>query len=312
MSLVEQAIKKIQASAARADAAQGKPAQQGAIQAPSTRPILASGVVGEVIDASAHRPSTVAHPVGHRTDKIVRVNRDALRVEGLLPPEQQERAIADQYRHIKRPLIANATGRGAPRIDRGQLIMIGSAFPGEGKTFTSINLALSMALEKDLTVLLVDADVAKPHISRIFGAENEPGLLDTLRDEAAAIESFILPTDVPNLCILPAGRKSDMATELLASQRMDMIVRHLAASNPSRIALIDSPPLLLTTESRALAQSMGQVVLVVRAGFTPQQAVLDAIEFVGANKSLGIVLNQSTESAAVGHYYGYGESASSA
>src|SRR5690606_4713039 len=113
--------------------------------------------------------------------------------------------LADQYRHIKRPLISNATGRGGERLERGQLIMMASAMPGEGKTFTSINLALSMALEKDLSVLLVDADVAKPHISRTFGVEQEPGLLDILKDESSRVESVILPTDVPNLCILPAG-----------------------------------------------------------------------------------------------------------
>jgi len=184
-----------------------------------------------------------------------------------------------------------------------------SALPSEGKTFTAINLALSMALEKDISVLLIDADVAKPHISCTFGVENEPGLMDLLRDEATTVESVILPTDVPNLCILPAGRRSDTATELLASHRMEAIVSYIAASDPMRIALIDSPPLLLTSESRALAQSVGQVVVVVRAGFTPQRAVLDAISYIGEDKSIGLILNQSTHAAAAGYYYyGYGSS----
>ena len=128
--------------------------------------------------------------------------------------------------------------------------MMASAMPGEGKTFTSINLALSMALEKDLSVLLVDADVAKPHISRTFGVEQEPGLLDLLKDESSRVESVILPTDVPNLCILPAGKQSDTATELLASQRMQIVANHLEATDPNRIVLIDSPPLLLTSDAR--------------------------------------------------------------
>jgi exopolysaccharide/PEP-CTERM locus tyrosine autokinase len=242
-----------------------------------------------------------------RTDKMVRVDRQGLRAQELLPPEHHERALADQYRQIKRPLIANATGRGTEKLRNGQLIMMASAMPGEGKTFTSINLALSMAMEKDISVVLIDADVAKPHVSRIFGVENEPGLMDVLRDESLDLDSVTLPTDVPGLLIVPAGRRTEGATELLASQRMDLVMRQMAESNPMQIALLDSPPLLLTSESRAVAQVVGQVVLVVRAGFTPQQAVLDAISYVGEGKTMGLVLNQSTAGGTSGYYYGYGD-----
>src|SRR5690606_6116067 len=122
--------------------------------------------------------------------------------------EHQERELADQYRQIKRPLIANAIGRGVQKPKNGHLIMMASALPGEGKTFTSINLALSLALEKDISVLLADADVPKPHISRIFGVETEPGLIDVLANESLDVESLILPTDTPHLSILPSGMQS--------------------------------------------------------------------------------------------------------
>ena len=89
---------------------------------------------------------------------------------------------------------------------------------GEGKTFSSINLALSMAREKDHSVLLVDADVAKPQTSEIFGATDEPGLLDLLEDSKMKPKSAILQTDVPGLTILPAGRSRESATELLAER----------------------------------------------------------------------------------------------
>jgi exopolysaccharide/PEP-CTERM locus tyrosine autokinase len=301
MSLVEQAIKKMQA------ARSGEPAESR--RAPKLESRLAPGVVGEVVDSVVARTAEPKRQVvNHRTDKIVRIDRNALRNEGLMPPEHQERALADQYRQIKRPLIAHATGRGTEKLDRGQLIMMASAMPSEGKTFTSINLALSMALEKDISVLLVDADVAKPHISRTFGVDKEAGLLDILRDESAAVESVILPTDVPNLRILPAGKQSETATELLASHRMDIVVKHIAESDPHCIVLIDSPPLLLTSESRALAQSVGQIVVVVRAGFTPQQAVLDAIDSLGEGKFVGLILNQAMGPATSNYYYyGYGD-----
>lgn len=299
MSLVEIALRKIQA--ARPPNDPSRPAG-GVARAAAPAPLQA-GTLDDT--AEQERPLLPERP-RHRTDKQIRVDRNALRRMEMLPPEHQERVLADQFRQIKRPLIVNAIGRGGEQLPRGQFIMMGSAMPGEGKTFTSLNLALSMALEKDISVLLVDADVAKPHISTIFGAANEPGLLDVLRDESIDVESVILPTDVPGLQILPAGRRSETATELLASHRMDELVAQLAARDPARIALIDSPPLLLTTESRALAQSVGQIVLVVRAGVTPQQAVLDAIEKLGEGRPISLVLNQST-SAPGGYYYGYGE-----
>lgn len=307
MSLVELALKKMQARAPkRGERPVVRDNTLPVVAAPASR--LAPGVVGELVHTGV--PQVVEKFLGapsYRTDTLIRVDRRALRAEGLMPPEHQERALADQYRQIKRPLIANALGTGVPKLAQGRLIMMASAMPGEGKTFTSINLALSMALEKDVSVLLVDADVAKPHISRTFGVEHEPGLLDLLREESAQVDSYVIPTDVPGLSILPAGRRSDTATELLASRRMQQVAHSLAERDPSRLALIDSPPLLLTSESRALAQSVGQIVVVVRAGITPQQAVLDGISYLGEGKFIGLVLNQSTVSGPGGYYYGYGE-----
>ena len=163
-----------------------------------------------------------------------------------------------------------------------------------------------MAREKDLEVLLVDADVAKPNISNLFGIQDEPGLLDAIANEAVDLESLVLPTDVERLSIMPAGRGDlDTATELLASSRMLEITAQLAVSNPRRIVLFDSPPLLLTTEARVLATVVGQIVLVVRAGETPRAAVLEAIGLFEEDKPIGLVLNQC-KVGAHGGYYGYG------
>jgi exopolysaccharide/PEP-CTERM locus tyrosine autokinase len=266
---------------------------------------------GPIENLPAADPAPVPAPRARmRTDKLVKIDRQALRAQGLLPPEHQERGLSDQYRQIKRPLIANAIGRGGvEKLPRGQLILVASAMPGEGKTFTSLNLALSLALEKDVSVLLIDADAPKPHLDRVLGVEDEPGLLELLRgEESLDPESFIIPTDVPGLAMLPIGRATESTTELLASHRMDQIMQQLADNDPMRIAVIDSPPLLLTSESRVLAEAAGQIVLVVRAGHTPQQSVLDAISHLGEGKSIGLVLNQSTDAAPAGYYYGYGDS----
>jgi Mrp family chromosome partitioning ATPase len=183
--------------------------------------------------------------------------------------------------------------------------MMASALPGDGKTFTSINLALSMARERDTSVVLIDADVAKPHISRIFGVDKEMGLLEALADSTIDVESLILPTDVRGLSILPSGRPNENATELMSSGRMTEIVTRIISRDRSRIALFDSSPLLASSESRALAAVVGQVVLVVRAGRTPRQAVLDSITSLGDGKSIGLVLNQGRSGLAEGPY-GYG------
>lgn len=291
MSLVERALKKLQEGSRQGQVPVGGAVKHAAGASPTPAP--AAPVVRRVMPQ--HAP--------------ISVDRNALRAAGLIAPEHQERQIADQYRQVKRPLIANATGRGPKKIANGQLIMTASALPNEGKTFTSINLALSLALEKDVTVLLVDADVAKRHISRIFGVESEAGLLDALKDDTLDLESLVIPTDIEGLSILPAGHRTDIATELLSSTHMENTVARLGSHNQNRIVLLDSPPLLLTSESRALAAMVGQVVLVVHAGHTPQQAVLDAVSHIPEDKAVGFVLNQCTLRTSEGYYYGEGHHA---
>ncbi len=297
MSLVEKALEKMkEASRAAPPAAAPGPASGTPLQ----RPHADAVAVSRISDTASHRVLP--------RRRVVNINLTALRAAGLFPPEHQERPIAQQYRQIKRPLVANAMGRGVPQLQNGHLIMLASAMPGEGKTFTSINLALSMSIEKDFNVLLVDADVAKPHISRLLGLQDEPGLLDVLRDPSLDVESVILPTDVPNLSLLPAGTRSEQATELLTSARMEQVVRAIGERDQKRIALFDSPPLLLTTESHALTQVVGQVVVVVRAAVTSQQMLMDALSYLGERSGVSLILNQSVASSPTGyHYYGYGE-----
>jgi protein-tyrosine kinase len=304
MSLVEQALKKLQA----ARAAGQNPSQ------PATEIPKAPTIFGRVVETPPVPGESDALPRVPRSNKTLVIDKAALRAAGLLAPESQERQIADEYRQIKRPLIARVFGRGTERVENGHLIMMASAAPGDGKTFTSINLALSMALEKDVSVLLVDADVAKPHISTIFGVNKEPGLLDVLRDESLDVESVILPTNIPRLSMLPAGTPSETATEMLASARMRHTVARLAAYDPNRIVLLDSPPLLLTSESRVLANIVGQIVMVVCAGRTPQRAVFDALDLLGEGRTIGLVFNQSDERSSSSYryeYYGQGLSGGS-
>lgn len=279
MSIVERAIKKLQVATPQLSGTSGQPQQSSVVDtAPPTQP------VGE---------RRIPAPTPATPD--LRIDRHVLRTAGLLPPENHSRVLAGQYRQIKRPLIAAAFGRGAEQLANGRLIVVSSALAGEGKTFTCMNLAMSIALERDTSVVLVDADVAKPHITRVLGLEGKRGLLDCVEDGRIDPESLVLSTDVPGLYVLPAGTRSETATELLASVRMERAAAHLLSTHSDRIVLFDSPPLLLTNESRALTQVAGQVVIVVRAGQTLQSDITAAIALVASNKPIGLVLNQSNE-----------------
>jgi protein-tyrosine kinase len=287
MSVIENTLKRLQGQ---------RPA--------NTPPAPQANGYGAVSAAGAARrreaPADAAAPAG------IAIDANALRAAGMLPPAHQEHEIAQQYRRIKRPLINNALGRGVPQLASGNIIMVTSAVPGEGKTFMSLNLALSMRLEEDITVLLVDGDVVNPRLTQILGLESRPGLLDVVRDPTLSADSVIVPTELPGLSFLPAGRQEANATELVASARMHQVVSKLGSENAARLVLFDSAPLLVTTESQALAHFAGQVVLVVHAEQTQQHVVFDALETLAEDKPAFLVLNQTTRHSHSGYYYEYG------
>ena len=235
-----------------------------------------------------------------------KLDRAALNAAGLLSLEHQHQ-LAAQFRRIKRPIIAGAFGRTGQGLTHGNIVMVASAVPGEGKSFTSLNLALSIAREKDVNVVLVDADVAKRHLSEMLGLKGERGLIDVVSEDSNDLEDVLVRTEFPSLSVLPAGRLSDHATELLSSARMQQAITELGSRLPNRIVIMDSPPVLLTTEARALAEIAGQIILVVRAGVTPHAVLADAIAQLPGKHSISLVLNQSTAAASSSYYYGYGE-----
>lgn len=219
----------------------------------------------------------------------------------VLGPEFQ-----DQYRRIKRPLVSNAFGKTASLVEQGNLILVTSSIPGEGKTYTAINLALSIAQEKDKTVLLIDCDVPKRGISRMLAIDKTHGLVDVLESGDVTIADALLQTDIPNLRILPAGRQDEYVTELLASQRMTGFVNELVNRYDDRIIILDGPPLLPTPQTQILAGLVGQVVFVIEAGKTSQSLVEDALKLIPEGKATGIVMNKKDGLfIRAGDYYGY-------
>ena len=235
----------------------------------------------------------------------VELDLPSLSSKGLVTPGAARSHMADQYRVIKRPLIANAMGRGASTVAHGNLIMVTSALPGEGKSFTSINLAMSIAAELDHTVMLVDADVARPSVLRMLGLPPGPGLLDLLEGKAE-MSDVLLRTNVDKLTILPSGSPHPKATELLASDGMSALLDDMATRYPDRIIIFDSPPLLLTTEARVLATHMGQIVVVVQAEKTLQADVQSALATIESCPVRLLLLNLAQAKAEGGYGYGYG------
>jgi protein-tyrosine kinase len=282
MSLVEQAIARLRN--------QQLGAQRPALGGVAPKTVMPAPIVNDLEDSKA-------------ANRLV-LDLNVLRADGYLPETSKDRQFADEYRRIKRPLIEKALSGddagGEPRA-----IVVTSAVPGDGKTFTSINLAFSMALERDISILLIDSDVAKHHITDIFGLRQRKGLLDALTDESLDPETLVVPTSSRGFSILPSGTKVEGTAELVSSNRMRQVVASLCARNPRRILLLDSPPLLITNEGRALVKIAGQVVVVVRAGETPRHAVQAALDMVDQKQAGGVILNQVKAGFTEG-YYGYG------
>lgn len=264
--------------------------------------------------ATVVKPSLTRETV-KTVSKTVRMDLASLKEEGFVTPNAPRAAIADQYRVIKRPLIANATGKGASVVPHGNRIMVTSAMPGEGKSFTAINLAMSIAMELDYTVLLVDADVSRPSIMKTLGLPPGPGLLDLLTNDKIEMSDTLLRTNVDKLSLLPSGTPHPRATELLASDAMTDLIEEMGHRYPDRIIIFDSPPLLLTTESRVLATHMGQIVLVVQAEKTLQSQVKHALTTIASCPIKLMLLNQvhggDQDAHGYGYGYGYGQGASS-
>jgi protein-tyrosine kinase len=244
-----------------------------------------------------------ANPV---SSQQIEIDLSKLAAAGFVMPDRPRAIIAEEFRVIKRPLLANVSGSSARPMRNANLIMVTSALPGEGKSFTALNLAMSIAMERERTVLLVDADVARPTMPTLMGLKEQKGILDVLEDKSLQLSDVLLRTNVDKLNLLMAGTAHPHATELLASEAMARLLNEMSQRYADRIIIFDSPPLLMTTESRVLATHMGQIVFVVQAEESLQSAVKEALATIEACPVKSIVLNQARNIDPVVYGYGYG------
>lgn len=238
------------------------------------------------------------------------IDRERLAARGMVVPGAPVTGIAEEYRIVKREIIRNFAGTAnRPVLPRGHRVLIASANPGEGKTFSAVNLALSLAVEADHDVLLIDADIAKPSVLEALGLENGPGLMDALADPHLPLGDCLIQTDIPGLKVMPAGTQHMHDTELLASARTETLLAQLEAGAPGRIVILDSPPVLAASPAAVLAGHVGQLIMVVRADETLESALRDAIGLMGACPHIQLLLNGTKFSPGgrrFGTYYGQG------
>jgi protein-tyrosine kinase len=257
---------------------------------PSVAPVAfsAAPVLREVeAPAPPPRPKT-SH------SHTVNISPTSLAANGISLPSAGFVRTVEEFRLIKRQILTNASripsGVGG---DFNRVIMITSAKPGDGKTYTAINLALSIAFERDLKVLLVDADVYRQSMLSYLGVQAERGWLDLLSDSSLTFSDVLLHTNVPNLSVLPAGKAHPEVPELMSSRKMGQLVTEMARRYPDRFIIFDTLPCLVSSEPAILAGMAGQTIFVVAAHETSRDSIESSLRLINACPSVSLVLNKA-------------------
>jgi protein-tyrosine kinase len=295
MSIVERALQKAQSKRTQNEQA---PPREDIAQTPQTA-------------QSAPGPVEPRYLEDGSAGDVVQIDIARLRSQGRLAPEALSHQTEEEFRRIKWPVLGAIVGREGVAPAPNNIVLVTSAIPGEGKTFNALNLALSIAREPDLQVLLVDGDVAQPALSGSLGLSGKPGLTDLVADPSLDPGSVTHPTSVERLYVLPAGSRRDNAPELLASSRMAEVMAQLSSRITPGVVLFDSPPILATNEAQVLSRYAGQILMVVMADATEQRVVTEALALLDRSKPVSAVLNR-VESSLVSryyshYYYGYGQ-----
>ena len=296
MNLIEQATRRLEEL------------RRAGIQVPTAalEPSANGAAVMRVVDAPAPE-APVAEPANDRSigkiSREVTIDLDRLASQGYLTPMLSDRVLAEQIRVIKQAVLKNVEDAGARGLRRN-LVLVTSATAGEGKTFFSMNVAMSLAMEVDFHALLVDADVLRPSVLERYGVEPGPGLLDLAARPELDLSDVLLRTNVPKLSLLPAGKQSHKSAELLSSAYIDRLLTELSERYADRLVLFDAPPILVSSGTRHLASRVGQVIMVVQADSADSRTVAQAFDAVDACPLVSTVLNRSSlpDPGAYGYY----------
>ena len=291
MNTIEKALLKKQANIELSNDKKSETAPTNSIErAEATAQTLKNQTIGEKSDAE---------------QRLIHIDLDVLNAKGFVSNSSNRQLINEEYRAIKRKVLDNAFGPLSKSLTNSNIVMVTSSRPGEGKTFTAINLALSIALEKDKTVLLVDADVLRPNVMRTLELKNHQGLMEYLLGEKSDISEILYSTNIPNLRIIPAGKSHHLSTELLASEKMYDAVEEFASRYPDRIVIVDTPPLLGINETAILANLAGQAIVVTEEYKSTLSDIQKAVGQLNPEMAIGFVVNKAQSSTNDGAGYGY-------
>jgi protein-tyrosine kinase len=276
MSIVQAALERAKANrvAEARTASPGKP--------------LAAASLGSLADVAAARVP-LSWPA---RSTVIQVDRERLRERSLYPVADAEHRLQDDYRSIRREVMTATQQRPDPEGPTvGPIVVVTSALPGDGKSFTALNLALSIASEGIHEVLLIDADTVRRSITTAMGVEDSPGLIELLAGGGRDFMELTHPTSIEQLHLLPAGRRFDGASDLFSNGRVGPLFAAIRGALDGHVVIIDTAPLLLSSETPVLTDAAGQVLLVVRAGTTLQDSIKDAASRIKSTVPVGLVLN---------------------
>lgn len=250
--------------------------------------------------------SDIAAASKHAQSQQVTLDLNALRQRGMIVPGMGYTRIAEEYRRIKRLLMQRLTSGSAEAgsVALPNVVVVTSSVPAEGKTFSAVNLAMSLAMELDRTALLIDGDPANSGTTGLLGLADHAGFIDLLTNDTLDVSEVLLRTNVPKFAFIPSGRKTASVAELYASQAMASLLGEMSVRYADRVIILDGPPLIPTAEAAVLANLAGQIVFVVEAEKTPKHVVAEALRVLDGSRLAGIILNKTNQQNSADAYYG--------
>jgi len=287
MGKIQDAIRKLQSGAR--DAAQGS-----AIEADD---VLAQSDAHEAGTHSAFTDTEIGVEKSEFTygGPSLALHRDHLISAGLLDPDQQRKQMTAEYRQIVRSILRNVANLTANGGLRGNTIAVTSTEVGEGSSFLALNLALALAADPGCTVVLVDADVARPDLTKALKASHASGLSDVVRGDVPDPNQIIMPTDTARFAFLPVGMHCDAIDKSVEGSPLAPAIDQLAVASRRRLFVFDIGAFGAERAASRLASFCGQLLLVVESGRTPQKTALDALDHLRSNdtsQAIGIVFNK--------------------
>jgi receptor protein-tyrosine kinase len=211
---------------------------------------------------------------------------------GMIDWNRVRSRVSEEFRLVQRQIVRTAFTAAGAEPGFSNLLMITSSIPGEGKSFTALNLAACIARQRDHHVLLIDIDSKRDSFCMALGLGDAPGLLDLAANPELEATQVMARTAIENLSVLPIGIERDLGPELFASKQMTKLIQAIGRRYADRLIVLDAPPTLSTSDPAALAPIVGQVLFVVEAERTQREEVVSSLDLLQACPTITLLLNK--------------------